>query len=375
MSSANWISVILVSGMIFLPDCYGGELLPSSIQRLAAPGTEISCPHFRARLRNEQSAFGELVWHLDSSTDSQEVERYFKNRLAADPMDVAGQRVVEVKWSAPKSEFPIGGQVVGFYELTRQDYSGAQMKFEVSGRAVEINGETVEIRTPVRMVDVCMNGYIDLKLFSKCPIETLKFWRPIPEDQPVLSTIVVPDCKHVETVRLSLAGVDSKLSRDKTALVRGADSSPHPISSKLSRCDNDAIKTARLLESLLTVRRVHNCEVDVIRRESKDDIEYSIYARDLNACQRLKSACLESEVSLAVAKNCLAQADAGTSPSLRFRSGVLRDSAYIAAGLSAQMNRLGQLIELDIVHSNIKTGDRIDHVNCRPSQLGIGYGF
>src|SRR5262245_50782015 len=102
MSGARFTVCMLAALLVSTAFAEESGFAPLFIKRRAPFGTEISCPHFRARMRSHLRSIGEL-WQL---------AEYFKHRLAADPLDIAGQRVADVTWSIPKSSFPPDAQVL-----------------------------------------------------------------------------------------------------------------------------------------------------------------------------------------------------------------------------------------------------------------------
>lgn len=341
----------------------GDGYRPVAIKSRVSQGTAISCAHFRGRLKSQMQTADQAFWYADPRVALSELNAYFAHRMAANPYDMSATAVADVTWSIPISDYPVGGEVLQIAELARDDFEGGQAEFAVANRSVKVKESTVEVRTPVRMVDVCVNGYIDLKVLSECPVDEVDFWRP---DGPAkhFGTVMVTECGKAQTVRLSLAGVDEVMNAKKIELGRGAPPLGVPVSTTPA-CDGEDAKAANWLENLRGIKRLHNCEIDVVRRDKLGQVEYSLFARDNYACQSSLYACFETEVSLSVPANCLNHPN-GVSPTVRFSSGVSFSGGNFTAQLAAQLNRYGQVMSLSASHVNRQNGNFADRVTCVP---------
>jgi len=331
----------------------------------------MSCSHFQARLKNQVQTVGELSWPFDESTNEDELARFLSNRLAANPYWFAGERAAEVKWSIPKSAISTKPQVFGIFEEADMDFQGAQMHFEAPGRKLSVSADGIEVQSPVRMFDVCNKGYVDLKFFSRCPIDRFDFWRPEPSTKPKPYAINFPQCKKVETVRLKLDHVESTLEENKLKLNRGGDQLPISVGSAPDSCNDDqASNAARILENLLPVKRLHNCAIDVAKRVANGKSEYSIYLRDEFSCHSKTFDCHETEFSLTVPSQCVSQS---VLPRTNYTNKVERASETQIEIMQTLMNRDRQIMGLSITKMNSKTGKRADHVVCQPDIFKVQY--
>lgn len=339
---------------------------PDSIQLNGLQSEVMTCPHFRARLRNEFETISEFKWRFRHTANPQQIDRYFENRLAADPYDFAGIWAAKVKWAVPIEVIKRAAQVYAIDSLGETSFSGAQMHFEFRGQSIKRIGNSLIIESPVRMLDVCLNGYLNLSLYSECPVHYPTYWRPGNKKKIDAPTIDDLKCKSVQKIRLDLSGVQSALERGKLSLHRsGGDHYRFGTDLKMKSCGDSAQAAANLLQALTVTKRLHNCSIEVVKKAGKIKTQFSIYARDDFACAHSAFACLEDEFSFEVPNSCLARGSE-VPTIVRYSSGVNLKNKYETDFIGSQLNRQGQLMRLVIGRIDMNTGRRVSFVNCRP---------
>jgi hypothetical protein len=130
-------------------------------------------------------------------------------------------------------------------------------------------------------------------------------------------------------------------------------------------CDENDLATARALEELYDVQRLHNCTIQINKSVEADFVRYMIYGRDEYACSNNFLKCHDSTFELLIPTACY---EAGLGEFKSARKSYKLDVAEkdIRSFFEIKLNYLKQPVLLQFGQTNIRGWQRINYIKCTP---------
>ena len=135
--------------------------------------------------------------------------------------------------------------------------------------------------------------------------------------------------------------------------------------------------TFKVLQQLESVGQLHNCEIEVVIKESspeddKPTMQVILYARDLYRCHKPNSSCPEVTFGAEISKSCLKHSVEKKSHAKWSSSYETKDSVF-QSFISTRLDHFGRIIELEFGAMDLLNPKEQKRIQCLPEIYSGGW--